>query len=68
MTDCPKTMTLDIARRVLTNERTNRQRVSWANDVIAALERGDREAAERAFIPTEWLPAVEAPQPERTEA
>lgn len=59
MTDCPKTMTLAIARRVLTDERTDAGRVAWAEDVIAALERGDREAAERVFIPTEWLPETE---------
>lgn len=68
MTDCPKTMTLAIARRVLTDERTDAGRVAWAEDVISALERGDKAAAERVFIPIDWLPAIEAPQPERTEA
>lgn len=59
MTDRHNSMTLDIARRVLTDERSDRQRVAWANDVIAALERGDRQAAERVFIPAEWLPDAE---------
>lgn len=57
--DDPRSMTLDIARQVLRDERADAGRVAWAEDVIAALERGDREAAERVFIPTEWLPETD---------
>lgn len=40
-------MTLDIARRVLKDERANPERTAWALDAISAIESGDREAAIR---------------------
>lgn len=51
--------TLKMAHRVLGTDNPSRPRVEWARDVIAALERGDRAAAARQFIPLEALPKLD---------
>ena len=40
-------MTLDIARRLLADPRTNSNRRAWADDVVLAIEYGDIAAARR---------------------
>lgn len=40
-------MTLDIARRVLSDPRSDHHRRAWADDVVLAIEHGDIAAARR---------------------
>ena len=47
MTEEQVQMTLDIASRVLADSTSNPDRVTWAHDVVSALDHGDIAAARR---------------------